>query len=100
MSSDSSLFAAAIAEHLELKRRNRALDADMPLEEFLGDDPFSNHPLFKSEADALREEEETGDHPQLPHESAADTAEMPAVAPAAEPHAWMDTARASDFTWE
>ena len=54
MTTDGSLFASAIEHHLELKRRNQHLDEDLPLDEFIGDDPFANHPLFKTEADARR----------------------------------------------
>ena len=52
MTTDGSLFASAIEHHLELKRRNQHLDDDLPLDEFIGDDPFANHPLFKTEAEA------------------------------------------------
>ena len=65
MSSNSSSFTSAIEEHLELKRRNRHLDSDQPLESFAGSDPFHNNPLFKSEQEARREEEETGEQPAL-----------------------------------
>lgn len=51
-----SLFSRVIQEHLELKRRNAALDDDMPLARYMVDDPFSNHPLFKSEEQARLEE--------------------------------------------
>lgn len=51
-----SLFSRVIQEHLELKRRNAALDDDMPLAGYMVDDPFSNHPLFKSEEQARLEE--------------------------------------------
>src|SRR3954468_23842630 len=47
-----SLFAQVIQEHLELKRRNAALEHEMPLERYLTDDPFENHPLFKTEEQA------------------------------------------------
>jgi hypothetical protein len=104
MPSDSSLFSDAIAQHLELKRRNQHLESVMPLDEFLDDDPFSNHPLFKSEADARREEEETGEQPAIALDGHADTAELPAVQAHSEspeePRGWMDTPQASDFTWE
>ena len=70
MTTSGSLFASAIEHHLELKRRNQHLDDDLPLEEFQDDDPFDNHPLFKTEADARREEEETGEHPVVPETSA------------------------------
>ena len=80
MTTSGSLFASAIEHHLELKRRNQHLDDDLPLEEFRDDDPFDNHPLFKTEADARREEEETGEHPAVP-EMSGDTESMPAVTP-------------------
>jgi hypothetical protein len=51
-----SLFSRIIQEHLELKRRNAALDGDMPLARYMVDDPFSNHPLFKSEEQARLED--------------------------------------------
>src|SRR5947208_13510921 len=88
MTTDGSLFASAIEHHLELKRRNRHLDDNLPLEEFRDDDPFDNHPLFKTEADARREEEETGERPAVP-DMGADTESMPAVDPAdTQPRGW------------
>jgi hypothetical protein len=99
---NSSLFAAAIEEHLELKRRNRHLDDELPLDSFVDRDPFENHPLFKSEAEARREEEETGEHPAIALEASEDTAAMPAVDPV-EPDAgrgWMETSTAGDFSWD
>ena len=51
-----SLFAAVIQEHLELKRRNSALEHEMPLGRYLTADPFENHPLFKTEEQARLEE--------------------------------------------
>jgi hypothetical protein len=51
-----SLFAQVIQEHLELKRRNAALEHEMPLERYLSDDPFENHPLFKTEEQARVED--------------------------------------------
>ena len=96
MSGNSSLFGSAIEEHLALKRRNSRLDDDLPLEQFVEADPFTNHPLFKSEDEARREEEETGDHPVLD----ADTATLPAVEAHGEPLGWMDTETVPDFRWE
>ena len=52
----TSMFAHVIQEHLELKRRNAALEHEMPLEKYLTDDPFENHPLFKTEEQARIEE--------------------------------------------
>ena len=52
----ASLFAQVIQEHLELKRRNAALEHEMPLERYMTDDPFVNHPLFKTEEQARVED--------------------------------------------
>ena len=52
----ASLFAQVIQEHLELKRRNAALEHEMPIEKYLSDDPFTNHPLFKTEEQARVED--------------------------------------------
>jgi len=52
----SSLFASVIQEHLELRRRNAALEHEMPLERYMPDDPFENHPLFKTEEQARIED--------------------------------------------
>jgi hypothetical protein len=105
--SGSSQFASVIEEHLELKRRNARLDGDLPLDEFVGDDPFDNHPLFKTEEAARREEEETGEHPAVALEIPAETLELPVVeAPEEEgdererPHGWMETTASQEFTWE
>ncbi len=51
-----SLFAEVIQEHLELKRRNAALEHEMPLQKYMSDDPFENHPLFKTEEQARVED--------------------------------------------
>src|SRR4051812_15041854 len=51
-----SLFAQVIQEHLELKRRNAALEHEMPLQKYMSDDPFENHPLFKTEEQARVED--------------------------------------------
>lgn len=51
-----SLFAQVIQDHLELKRRNSALEHEMPLERYMTDDPFENHPLFKTEEQARIED--------------------------------------------
>ena len=51
-----SLFAQVIQEHLELKRRNAALEHEMPIERYMSDDPFENHPLFKTEEQARVED--------------------------------------------
>ena len=102
MTTDGSLFASAIEHHLELKRRNQHLDGDLPLDEFIGDDPFANHPLFKTEAEARAEEEETGEHPAVSLEMPADTLTMPVMEEAddGQPIAWIETTTDQDFVWE
>ena len=53
---DPSSLARAIQEHLDLKQRNAGLDGNMPLDRYSVEDPFENHPLFKSEEQARLEE--------------------------------------------
>ena len=58
-------FAQVIEEHLELKRRNSELDPAMPLNRYHVDDPFENHPLFKTEEQARIEDTLDGSEPDL-----------------------------------
>jgi hypothetical protein len=51
-----SSLSRAIQEHLDLKQRNAELDGAMPLDRYSVEDPFENHPLFKSEEQARLEE--------------------------------------------
>jgi hypothetical protein len=51
-----SLFAQVIQDHLELKSRNQELERLMPLDHYKAEDPFDNHPLFKTEEQARIEE--------------------------------------------
>ena len=51
-----SSLSKAIQEHLDLKQRNAGLDNTMPLDRYSIEDPFENHPLFKSEEQARLEE--------------------------------------------
>ena len=60
-----SLFARVIQDHLELKRRNAELEPAMPLDGYRIDDPFNNHPLFKTEEQARLEETMDGDEPAV-----------------------------------
>jgi hypothetical protein len=66
-----SLFARVIQDHLELKRRNAELEPAMPLDGYVVEDPFDNHPLFKTEEQARLEETMDGDEPAVQIESAA-----------------------------
>jgi hypothetical protein len=56
-----SVFAHVIQEHLELKRRNSELEGNMPLQRYESEDPFENHPLFKTEEQARIEETMDGE---------------------------------------
>ena len=58
----SSLFASVIQDHLELKRRNAELEPEMPIDGYRIEDPFQNHPLFKTEEQARIEDTLDG-HP-------------------------------------
>ena len=57
-----SLFASVIQDHLELKRRNAELEREMPIDGYRIEDPFENHPLFKTEEQARIEDTLDG-HP-------------------------------------
>jgi hypothetical protein len=54
-----SIFATTIADHLELKRRNAELDHKLPIGRYKTD-PFANHPLFRTEEQARREDADEG----------------------------------------
>lgn len=56
-----SFFAQVIQDHLDLKRRNAELESQMPLDRYRIDDPFDNHPLFKTEEQARLEETMDGE---------------------------------------
>jgi hypothetical protein len=60
-----SLFSRVIQDHLELKERNSELDPVMPIDRYTTEDPFGNHPLFKSEEQARFEETLGGTEPAV-----------------------------------
>jgi hypothetical protein len=60
-----SLFAQVIQDHLELKQRNSELEPAMPLDRYKVEDPFDNHPLFKTEEQARIEETMDGVQPAI-----------------------------------
>jgi len=66
-----SLFARVIQDHLELKRRNAEIEPAMPIDGYRVEDPFDNHPLFKTEEQARLEETMDGDEPAVQIETAA-----------------------------
>jgi hypothetical protein len=99
-----SLFARVIQDHLELKRRNAELEPAMPLERYHADDPFDNHPLFKTEEQARLEETMDGEPAvQLeaapfawPGEVTAEQVPPVEVEPAEDSGLWS---RSRDFDW-
>ena len=96
-----SPFARVIQDHLELKERNADLAGDMPLDRYHIEDPFENHPLFKSEEQARLEETLDGEHEAIAGPVLAwpgeDTVEDQApVGPALDETLW---GRTRDFDW-
>jgi hypothetical protein len=95
-----SLFAQVIQDHLELRERNAKLEETMPLTQYKSDDPFGNHPLFKTEEQARLEETMDGQEPAVTNEPTVlawpgeDTAEH--AGPEAEDGLWS---RTRDFDW-
>ena len=51
-----TLFSQVIQDHLALKERNSELDQELPLDRYKNEDPFDNHPLFKTEEQARIED--------------------------------------------
>ena len=99
----ASPFASVIQDHLELKKQNAELDGDMPLDRYQTEDPFENHPLFKSEEQARIEETLDGE-PAVelhslalpwPGEATAEQTAAPA-GPALDDDLWS---RSRDFDW-
>jgi hypothetical protein len=103
-----SLFAQVIKDHLELKERNSDLDRQMPIDRYRSDDPFENHPLFKTEEQARLEETMDGVEPDLiahtmeaavqlpwPGEETAENAHAGEI----EDSGFWKVDRARDFDW-
>jgi hypothetical protein len=90
-----SSFANVIQDHLELKRQNAELDGQMPLERYRIEDPFENHPLFKTEEQARIEETMDGDEKAPDVEAQALTADV-SEDTAVEDGLW---GRSRDFDW-
>ena len=96
-----TLFSQVIQDHLALKERNSELDQELPLDRYKNEDPFDNHPLFKTEEQARIEDTMDGTEPAIPAEPAIalkwpgeDDLEEPAV----EAHDGLWT-RSRDFDW-
>jgi len=103
-----SLFAQVIRDHLELKERNSDLDRRMPIDRYRSDDPFENHPLFKTEEQARLEETMDGVEPDFVAHSVEAYASLPwpgeataenAAAGEIEDSGFWKIDRARDFDW-
>jgi hypothetical protein len=104
-----SLFAQVIKDHLDLKERNANLDHQLPIDRYRSDDPFENHPLFKTEEQARLEEtmdgvepdfEASSIEPALPWPGEDVTAENAASSTASiEDSGFWGVDRARDFDW-
>ena len=105
-----SLFAQVIQDHLELRQRNSRLDTAMPLERYKIEDPFDNHPLFKTEEQARLEETMDGVEPDFVAQSAEavlpwpgeETVEVASAVITSEPiedSGFWAVDRARDFDW-
>jgi hypothetical protein len=102
-----SLFAQVIKDHLELKERNSDLDRQMPIDRYRSDDPFENHPLFKTEEQARLEETMDGVEPDFVAHSVEanlpwpgeETVEHTAPAGEIEDSGFWAVDRARDFDW-
>jgi hypothetical protein len=98
----SSLFAQVIQDHLELKQKNAELEPQLPLDRYKNDDPFDNHPLFKTEEQARLEETMDGE-PAIQIEPITlkwpgEDGEEPAGADVPETHDSL-WSRSRDFDW-
>ena len=99
-----SMFSQVIQDHLELKEKNSELDHELPLDRYKDDDPFENHPLFKTEEQARIEDTMDGKEPAIPAEPTIAALKWPGedvddepVAEVVEPHGlWT---RSREFDW-
>jgi hypothetical protein len=91
----TSLFANVIQDHLELKRKNADLENNMPIDSYRVEDPFQNHPLFKTEEQARIEDTLDG-HPGVGSEEPEAIVEEKVGAAQTEDGLW---GRSRDFDW-
>ncbi len=92
----SSLFAQVIQDHLELKQKNSMLEGELSLDRYKTEDPFENHPLFKTEEQARIEETMDGE------EAAIAAEHVPLAWPTEENVVEEDESlwsRSRDFDW-
>src|SRR2546421_8202304 len=102
----TSLFSQVIQDHLALKERNSELDHELPLDRYKNEDPFDNHPLFKTEEQALIEDTMDGTEPAIASEATialkwlgAEDDEEPAAVEAEAHDGDALWTRSRDFDW-
>jgi hypothetical protein len=94
-----SIFSKVINDHLELKRQNAELENQMPIDRYKAEDPFDNHPLFKTEEQARLEETMDGIEPEvMAHASFAWPGEEALASVGAQDDGGLWT-RSRDFDW-
>jgi hypothetical protein len=92
----SSLFAQVIQDHLELKEKNSELEGDLPIDKYKTQDPFENHPLFKTEEQAKIEETMDGEEQAV---SASPPLAWPTETEEDEPKEEGLWSKSRDFDW-
>ncbi len=92
----TSLFAQVIQDHLELKERNSQLESERPLDRYKDQDPFENHPLFKTEEQARIEETMDGAEPAIAPEARKEDAWPDEEPVTQETGLWS---KSRDFDW-
>ena len=95
-----SIFTQVIQKHLELKQKNAELEDNLPLDRYKNEDPFENHPLFKTEEQARIEDTMDGVEPAI----AAQPVALEWPTEDTEEHAVVETndglwTRSRDFDW-
>ena len=92
----TSLFAQVIQDHLELKERNSELESERPLDRYKDQDPFENHPLFKTEEQARLEETMDGEERTIAPEASKEDAWPDEEPVTQETGLWS---KSRDFDW-
>ena len=92
----SSLFAQVIQDHLDLKEKNSELEGDLPIDKYKTQDPFENHPLFKTEEQAKIEETMDGEEQAV---SASPPLAWPTETDETEPKEEGLWSKSRDFDW-
>jgi hypothetical protein len=85
-----------IQDHLALKEQNSELESERPLDRYKDQDPFENHPLFKTEEQARLEETMDGEERAIAPETRKEDA-WPVEEPVTQETGLWSKSR--DFDW-